>query len=178
MSGQTALTTTVELPSGPKPFLHRLKLEGRFGIDQGSFTKPETQKNVNELSAGARGQNNKEDSPPVMTDLKGSVNLADAIAHFRDISFGIPGAKARMHGTYSIEEPYRINLHGDMRVETRISKTTSGMKAFLLKVIDPIFRKKKKGEVVPVHVLGTYDKPDFGLDLGNKQDTKKQDTKQ
>ena len=177
MAGQTALSTSVEIPSGPQPFLRRLKLEGKFGIDQGSFTKPETQKNVNELSAGARGQNNKEDPPPVMTDLKGSVNLADAIAHFRDLSFGIPGATARMHGTYSIVEPYRINLHGEMRVETRISKTTSGMKSFLLKVIDPIFKKKKKGEIVPVHVLGTYDKPDFGLDLGNKQDTKKQDTK-
>jgi hypothetical protein len=178
MSGQTALTTSVEIPSGHQPFLHRLKLEGKFGIDQGSFTKPETQNNVNELSAGARGQNKnkKEDPPPVMTDLRGSVNLVDAIAHFHEISFGIPGAKARMHGTYSIEEPYRINLHGDMRVETRISKTTSGMKSFLLKVIDPIFKKKKKGEVVPVHVLGTYDKPDFGLDLGNKRDPNKQDS--
>ena len=172
MSGETALRATAEIPPDGEPFLHKLKLEGTFGIDEGSFTKPETQKNVNELSAGARGQN-KEDPATVMTDLRGRVSLIEGVAHFFNFSFGIPGAKAQMHGTYSILEPYRINLHGQMRVDTKISKTTSGMKSFLLKIMDPIFKKKKKGEVVPVHVLGTYEKPDFGLDLGNKQEPKK-----
>ena len=31
--------------------------------------------------------------------------------------------------------------------------------------IDPFFKKKKKGEIVPVHITGTYDHPEFGLDL-------------
>jgi hypothetical protein len=169
MAGVTSLSATAEIPpGGDQSFLHKVKLEGSFGIDQGSFTKPETQQDVNELSAGARGDK-KEDPPTVMTDLKGSVKLADGIAHFSELTFGIPGAKAWLRGTYSVEKPYRINLHGQMRVETRISKTTSGMKSFILKVIDPIFKKKKKGEIVPIHVLGTYEKPDFGLDLGNNQ---------
>ena len=60
-----------------------------------------------------------------------------------------------------------------MRVDTRISKTSTGMKAFVLKMIDPIFRKKKTGEVVPVHIIGTYEKPGFGLDLNSKQPEKK-----
>jgi hypothetical protein len=96
--------------------------------------------------------------------------MVEALAHFTELSFSIPGAHAEMHGTYGLVEPHRVNLHGQMRVETRISKTTSGVKSFVLKIIDPIFKKKKKGEIVPVHILGTYDKPDFGLDLGNKQD--------
>jgi hypothetical protein len=172
MAGETSLRADVEIPAGNEPFLHKVNLEGTFGIDEGSFTKPETQKNVNELSAGARGQN-KDDPATVMTDLKGSVKLEDGTAHFSEISFGIPGAHARLHGTYSIIEPYRINLHGYMRVETKISKTTSGMKSFVLKIIDPIFKKKKKGEIVPVHVLGTFEKPNFGLDLQNNQKPKK-----
>ncbi|HZQ93599.1 MAG TPA: AsmA-like C-terminal region-containing protein [Candidatus Sulfotelmatobacter sp.] len=168
MAGVTALKATAEIPSDGESFLHRLKMEGSFGVDDGSFTKPETQKNVDELSAGARGQN-KEDPATVLSDLKGRVSLVEGTAHFSNLSFGIPGAEAQMHGTYSILEPHRINLHGQMRVDTKIFKTTSGMKSFLLKVMDPIFKKKKKGEIVPVHVLGTYEKPDFGLDLGNPE---------
>ena len=67
---------------------------------------------------------------------------------------------------------HRINLHGEMKVDTKISKTSSGAKALLLKIMDPLFRKKKKGEIVPVHILGTYEKPQFGLDFGNNGKTK------
>ena len=172
MSGQTSLRATAQLPPGNQPFIRKLRLEGSFDISHGNFSKVNTQHGVDELSAGARGQN--KDAPQdVMTDLRGNVQLVEGTAHFSQVSFSIPGAAARMHGTYSIMEPYRIDLHGQMRVDTRISKTTSGVKSFLLKIIDPIFKKKKKGEVVPVHILGTYKKPDFGLDLGNKQNAKK-----
>ena len=169
MSGEIALRATAELPPGDQPFLRKLQLEGSFDIAQGHFPRAKTQRGVDELSAGARGQN-KDDPGDVLTNLKGQVKMVEALAHFSELSFSIPGAHAEMHGTYGLVEPHRVNLHGQMRVETRISKTTSGVKSFILKIIDPIFKKKKKGEVVPVHILGTYDKPDFGLDLGNKQD--------
>jgi hypothetical protein len=163
MSGAIAFKAKVEIPSGKEPFLRKVKLQGTFGIDEGSFSKAETQKNVNELSAGARGEK-MEDAETVLTDLKGRVELEEGIANFSDLSFGIPGAGARMYGTYNLLNE-KIDLHGKMRVDTKISKTTSGMKSFLLKAIDPIFKKKKKGEVVPVHITGTYEHPQFGLDL-------------
>lgn len=171
MAGEASLQATAEFPPDEGPFLEKLKLNGVFGIDEGNFTKAETQKDVDQLSAGARGQK-KEDPETVLSDLKGQVLLTGGIAHFSDLSFSIPGAKAHMHGTYSLADPYRINLHGKMWVDTQISKTTSGMKSFLLKIMDPLFKKKKKGEVVPVHILGTYKKPQFGLDLTNNQDSK------
>lgn len=173
MSGEVSLQATAELPPGSEPFLNKLKLAGTFSIAKGTFTKEKTQRGVEELSAGARGQN-KDDPENVVTNLQGTVKMVDRVAHFSDLSFAIPGAHAQMTGTYTLEQPYRVNLHGQMRVDTRISKTTSGMKSFILKVIDPIFKKKKKGEIVPVHILGTYEKPDFGLDLGNNQNAKKQ----
>jgi hypothetical protein len=100
----------------------------------------------------------------VLTDLKGQVVLLGGTAHFSDLSFKIPGAEAQMHGTYNIIT-HKVDLHGKMRVDTKISKTASGFKSLLLKVMDPIFKKKKKGEIVPVHIAGTYEKPQFGLDL-------------
>ena len=41
-----------------------------------------------------------------------------------------------------------------------------GMKGFFLKAVDPIFRKKGAGALVPIKVGGTREKPEFGLDVG------------
>ena len=163
MSGSVEFKAKAEIPSGKEPFLEKVKLKSSFGIDNGSFSKPETQKNVNELSAGARGEN-MEDAETVLTDLKGSVVLNTGTASFSDLSFGIPGASAGMYGTYNILN-HKIDMHGRMQVDTKISKTSTGVKALLLKVMDPFFKKRKKGEVVPVHITGTYEHPRFGLDL-------------
>ena len=163
MSGETSLQARAEIPARDEPFLKKVKLRGSFGVVAGTFAKPETQRDVDQLSAGARGQN-KDDPATVLTDLKGQVDLSAGTAHFSNLSFGIPGAKARMHGTFNVIN-HRIDLHGKMRVETRISKTSRGFKGLLLKLMDPIFRKKKKGEIVPVYISGTYEKPQFGLDL-------------
>lgn len=163
MSGAVAFNTKAEIPAGSEPFLKKVKLQARFGIDEGSFSKAETQGNVNHLSAGASGEN-KEVPETVLTDLKGQVLLESGTANFSDISFRIPGAHARMHGTYNVLNE-RVDLHGRMRVDSQISQTTTGVKALLLKMMDPFFKHKKKGEVVPVHITGTYDHPNFGLDL-------------
>lgn len=175
MSGPVSLKTQVEIPSGNEPFLRKVTLKGAFGLDEGTFSKPETQKDVDELSAGARGQN-KENPETVMTGLAGQVELVEGVSRFSDLSFEIPGAKARMHGTYNIIN-HRIDLHGRMRVDTKISKTEQGVKALMLKIMDPIFKKKKKGEVVPVHIAGTYEKPQFGLDLSQQSTQQKQPAK-
>ena len=170
MSGDMSLVARAQVGHGDQPFLERVKLDGKFGIDEGAF-KPETQKDVNALSAGARGEN-KDDPETALTDLKGTVNLSDGTAHFSDLEFGVPGAKANLHGTYNVLK-HGINLHGEMKVDTKLSNTSSGAKALLLKIMDPLFHKKKKGEIVPVHILGTYEKPQFGLDLANNNEKKK-----
>jgi len=54
-------------------------------------------------------------------------------------------------------------------VDTKISNTTSGAKAFLLKVMDPFFKKRRKGEILPVQISGTYERPSFGLDLNDEK---------
>ena len=163
MSGGTSLRTRVEIPPGDEPFLKKIHLSGSFGVDSGSFSNLDTQQNVDELSAGARGKS-KDDPETVLTNLRGQVAVSRGIAQFSDLSFDVPGAKTRMQGTYDLLD-YKIDLHGRMIVDTKISNTSSGVKALLLKVMDPLFKKKKRGEVIPVHIAGTYQKPEFGLDL-------------
>lgn len=187
MSGDVAFQAHAELPPGKQRFLKKIKLRGNFGIGEGSFAAASTQKGIDELSAGARGekniskeiqnhdrtidvkQNDKNPDPEtVMSDLQGQVDVIHGIAKFTDLSFRVPGAHARVHGTYNLIN-YKIDLRGQMRVDSQISNTTTGAKAFLLKVMNPFFKKKPKGEVVPVRIGGDYDHPTFGLDLNDNK---------
>lgn len=168
MSGVVTLRAKVEIPSGDRPFLDKVKLRGNFGIGGGGFSHPSTQEGVNKLSAGALGEKNTSDPENVLTDLRGRVMLDNGTAQFAELSFGVPGAAALLHGTYDLNS-HKIDLHGQMQVCTKISNTSTGAKAFLLKIMDPFFKKRKKGEILPVKISGTYEKPSFGLDLMDKK---------
>ncbi len=167
MSGVVTLQAHVEIPSGPQDFLKKVKLRGAFGVQGGTFAES-TQEDVDKLSAGARGEKDRTDPETVLTDLKGQVTLLGGTARFSDLSFGVPGASAHLQGTYNLINE-KIDLRGQMAVDSKISNTTDGSKAFLLKVIEPFFKKKRKGEIVPVKIGGTYGHPTFGLDLQDKK---------
>jgi len=103
----------------------------------------------------------------VLSNLKGHVLLNNGIATFSRLSFGIPGALAQMCGTYDLISE-KIDLHGTLKTEAEVSKTTHGIKALMLKVLDPFFKNKPGGYLAPEKITGTYDHPQFGLDLGNQ----------
>ena len=168
MSGLATLHAKVEIPPGDRPFLKKLSIRGNFGIGGGEFSQPSTQQSVNKLSAGARGEKNDSDPNTALTDLAGGVTVNNGVANFANLSFGVPGASARLQGTYNLIN-YKIDLRGQMKVQTKISNTESGAKAVLLKMMDPFFKKRKKGEVLPVRIGGDYDHPTFGLDLDDKK---------
>ncbi|MGA8620801.1 MAG: AsmA-like C-terminal region-containing protein [Candidatus Sulfotelmatobacter sp.] len=167
MSGPVTFQARVEIPPASEEFLKKVKLRGAFGIAAGTFSNPSTQEGVNKLSAGAQGQKDQPDPETALTDVSGQVELLRGTARFADLSFGVPGAAARLHGTYNLIN-YQIDVRGQMKVQSKISNTESGTKAFLLKAVEPFFKKKKKGEIVPVRISGTYDDPTFGLDLDDK----------
>jgi hypothetical protein len=60
-----------------------------------------------------------------------------------------------MQGTYNLLTE-KIDLHGTLKTDSEPSKTTRGMKALMLKVLDPFFKKKHVGYVMPVKITGTY----------------------
>lgn len=51
-------------------------------------------------------------------------------------------------------------------MDAELSEATTGLKSFLLKLVDPLFKKKGTGAVVPIKIAGAADKPSFGVDLG------------
>jgi hypothetical protein len=175
MSGMVSFHANVSIPPGKEPFLEKVELQGDFGIDAGSFTKSETQEGVNHLSEGALSEEDtgkdKDDPETALSDLKGHVRLKNGTARFSNLSFSVPGALAQMQGTYNLLTE-KIDLHGTLKTDSEPSKTTQGMKALILKVLDPFFKKKHVGYVMPVKITGTYEHPSFGLDLSDQDDKK------
>jgi hypothetical protein len=171
LNGPIIFRAHVVLPPGKEPFLKRVRLEGDFGIMDAQFTRPRTQGKVEELSERARGKkkNEEEEEDPehTVSNLKGHVILRDGTAIFSNASFSVPGAFARMQGTYNLITQ-RINLYGTLAMQASLSKAAGGIKSILLKPLDPFFRKGHAGAVIPVQITGTYSHPSFHVSLTKK----------
>jgi hypothetical protein len=168
MEGATNFHAHIVWPSGHQPFLKRVVLQGEFEIEHAQWTNPERQMSVTMLSKKASGKKKDPETPNVTADLKGSVLLSNEIAKFHDVSFKVPGAESVLHGTYNLEDT-KIDFHGDLKTEASLSDDSSGVKAVLLKPLDPLFKKKHAGAEVPVEMTGTYHEPHFGVSLQPKK---------
>ena len=165
MTGAMNFRAQAQVPPGEQDFIQRVNLQGDFVIGSADFTKPTTQEAVDNLSQVALGGKPTEARPAeVAENMKGHVEMKNAIATFTDLYFGVPGALAHMHGTYGILTE-KIDLHGNLRVDSKLSKGSSGIKAALLKVAEPFFKKKNQGEIVPIKMDGTFEHPSYGLEV-------------
>jgi hypothetical protein len=164
LNGVTSCRGRVILPAGNEPFLRKVKVNADFGIEDARLTNPMRQQQLNKASEAARGKPDDDTPQNVVSDLKGQVELKDGVARFSKFSFQVPGALASMHGTYNVIDE-RINLHGIVRLQAKISDTTSGFKGFLLKAISPFIRKDKPQEPLPVAVRGTFEHPQYSVSL-------------
>jgi len=97
-------------------------------------------------------------------NLKGHVVLNHAIATFTSLSFSVPGALAHVHGTFGLLTQ-QVDLHGTLQVDNKLSKGSKGVKSVLLKSVEPFFKKKNAGEIVPIKIDGTFSHPSYGLDV-------------
>ena len=170
MTGSVSLHAKVRVPPGPPGFLKKLNLEGDFGIGNERFTNAEVQVPINRLSESARGENKQQqadDPETVLSNLKGHVSVKNGIATLSNVSFSAPGTLAEIRGTYNLLDK-SVNLQGVLHTNGKLSDTTSGFKALVLKAVGP-FLKKKTVTVVPFTVTGTSTKPSFALDLDAKR---------
>ena len=168
--GAVQLRAKVQLPPGAQAFLRRLRVGGDFGIGGQHFTNPDLQAPVNKLGESAQGESKQQqanDSETVLSDLKGHVELKDGIATLSNISFTEPGTLAEIAGTYNLIDK-SLHLRGVLHTNGKLSDTTSGFKAVLLKAVGP-FLKKKTMTIVPFTITGTSSQPAFALDLAGKR---------
>ena len=177
MTGALRLRTKFDLPPGDKDVVEKLLLDGRFVINGGRFTDRGVQQKIAELSTRARGNvknvNNEPAAPAAVTsDFAGRFTLGQGLLRLPTVTFDVPGAAIQLVGQYSLPRE-TIAFVGNLYMDAKISQTVTGWKSWLLKVVDPLFRKDGR-TVVPLRITGTRSDPQFGVDVKrvfNKDDT-------
>ena len=166
MTGAIAFQTKFELPPGDRDVVEKLYLNGSFGVGSARFTNFEVQGKVEELSQRARGQVGDEaEEERSVSDLRGRFVLQNGVIRFSSLTFAVLGATVQPHGSYGLRSE-ELDFAGTLRTQAKVSEMTIGIKSFLLKLADPLFKKKGVGAVVPIKISGTREQPKFGLDLG------------
>lgn len=151
-------------------FLDALEANGKFEVTDGHFQKP-VQVKTNLLSARAQGKKIKaaDDAPEVaLENLSSDIVIQSGVAHLTSTYFQVPGARARVEGTYKLENA-RVDLHGNLWTDASLSDNTTGVKAMLLEPLDPLFRRKHAGAMLGVSMTGDIHSPTIGTVLTKKK---------
>ena len=165
MRGAIALKTALVIPPGDIDVVQKLQLKGSFQIRRGQFTSDTVQDKIDELSRRGRGQPGNEQVSNVSSDFGGAFALRNGRLDLPKFQFTVEGARVALGGNYGLPTQ-QLDFEGSLILDVPISKTTTGIKSLLLKVVDPLFRKDGAGAVIPIVVAGTVDQPSFGLDKG------------
>jgi hypothetical protein len=168
MTGAMQLKTKFDLPPGKEDIIDRLRLDGTFGIGAAQFASATIREKLEGLSRRGQGKPQDEDAGSAVSELKGSFVLRDGAITFRNLSFGVTGATVELAGSYGLRSE-KLDFHGTLRLQAKLSQTMTGVKSFFLKPFDVFFRKNGV-TVLPIKVTGTRDQPQFGLDLGHKKE--------
>jgi len=164
MNGAVSFRTKIVVPPGDTDVSQKTQLNGRFTVASAHFAKLDVQEKVDELSHRGKGQPQASPDDTVASDFAGQFKLVSGVMTFRSLSFRVPGVRIALEGGYQLASE-SLNFHGTAELEAKLSQTTTGFKSFLLKALDPIFRKKDGKTVLPIHIAGTRDNPSFGLDM-------------
>jgi hypothetical protein len=141
-----------------------MRLEGRFDLSSAEFTSRAVRAKLGEMSARASGKPGEVPSR-VISDLEGRFTLARGVLSLAGLSFQIPGAAVRLDGTYGLRNE-ALDFSGTLRMQATMSEAAGGgALSVFLKVVDPLFKKKGAGTVLPIRVRGTREQPKFGVDV-------------
>jgi hypothetical protein len=161
LEGGLGVQAQVLLMPGRAEVLDRLKLKGRFVLNEARFTSARVQEEVDGLSRRAQGQPLNEGIDEVPCAMAGDFETAAGKMLFPWLKFGIPGAEVELAGEYRFG-PQWVDFEGEARIEARVSQMMkTRWKRWVLKPVDPFFRKKGFGTVTRVRVTGPREKPKF-----------------
>ncbi|HWA93902.1 MAG TPA: AsmA-like C-terminal region-containing protein [Terracidiphilus sp.] len=181
LTGDLAFNASLHIPPGDSDVQKRLELQGHFNLDHVEFTNDKMQGRVRELSLRAQGhpgqakseKNDPAPNNPVQSSMNGNFTMQQGIITLPNLVYAVPGADIHLHGTYAIDSG-AIDFNGKARMKATVSQMVGGWKGLLLKAADPFFKKDGAGAEFPIHVGGTRDNPDFGLDLNGMKSTSPQ----
>ncbi len=173
LTGTMNMKGKLHIPPGTDPVQDRLELKGVFSLDDVRFTTTKVQDRVSELSM--RGLGNAKDartndSSGVRSAMKGDFRMANGTISLPSLEYTVPGALVNLKGTYGVDNG-AISFEGTARMEATVSQMVGGWKGFLLKPVDRFFKKDGAGTLVPIHINGTRDNPQYGVDFDRLKNT-------
>ena len=164
MEGRLALKTKIDIPPLTGKVREKLKLDGHFEVSEGKLLRSNLQKYIDGFSRRAQGQPKNQEIDQVVSQMTGAFQLDNALMHFSQLSFGIPGAKLDLAGNYDLDSE-GVAMAGSVKLQATVSQMVTGWKRWALKPVDRLFEKDGAGTYLRFHIDGTAKKPHFGLDL-------------
>jgi hypothetical protein len=163
MTGRMRMRTTLLLPAGDQDVIDKLQLAGSFSLDEARFSSVNIQQRINTLSQRGKGESG-DDGPSVVSRLSGTFTLRDGVLTLTDLSFSVPGAVVAIAGTYDLRREI-LDFRGHLLLDASLAETTTGWKAAVARVAQPLFRRPGGGSKLPIRISGPREKPEFGLDV-------------
>jgi hypothetical protein len=168
MDGRVLLETRINIPPLSGRVREKLILDGRFELLEGKFLRSTIQDQIDNLSRRGQGAPSDTSIDEVVSYMAGEFRLQNEELSFRSLAFGVPGAHVQLAGGYDLASD-ALDLHGSLRLRSKVSGTVSGWKRWALKPIDPFFAKRGAGTFLKIKVDGTSHHPNFGLDRNGGQ---------
>jgi hypothetical protein len=167
LTGDVTVRANLQIPPGPGPVHQRLRMDGSFALDNALFTSAKVQERVAQLSL--RGQGDPDalktrDPASILSQMQGRFQLAGGLITLPALDYTVPGAKVELKGTYALEGG-GLDFAGNAKMDAPISKMIGGWKGLLLTPADPFFKKNGVGTEVRIHITGTREAPEFGVEF-------------
>jgi hypothetical protein len=167
LTGNLAVKAALHIPPGPAPIHERMTLAGRFTLDQARFTSAKIQDRIEELSLrgqGRPGALKTTEAASIHSKMQGDFQLAGGVITLPDLDYTVTGAEIQLKGAYGLEGG-TLDFTGTARTDATVSQMVGGWKGLLLKPADRFFKKDGAGALVPIHIEGTREAPEFGIDF-------------
>lgn len=165
MTGPLTLEATLSLPSGAADVFDRLVVDGTLELDPMRFMNAAAQSAVDDLSRKGRGRPTDLGLRDVDSRLSGQVRLAHRQLSLHGVTFSAPGVTVAAAGTYDLDSEV-LAFHGVARLDASVSKTQTGARRWLLRPLDPLWRRRGAGSRVVPDVRGTRRAPVIDIDHG------------
>jgi hypothetical protein len=175
MSGRLNMKTKLHIRAGDESVTRKLGLNGNFKLRSIHFTNPEWQDKIDMLSLRAQGEAKqaKPGAEDVTSQMTGRFVMGYGRLRFSQLAYTLPGADINLAGIYSLDGN-ELAFDGKVRTKAALSQmVATWWKSWLLKPVDPFFRKNGAGAEIPVKITGTKGAPKFGLDLKHKDKDKR-----
>lgn len=183
MNGIIGMKAHFHIPPGDTRVPEKIQLAGTFQLHNVRFNNPAIQDKVDGLSARAQG-NPKEvaayssdKEAEVSSAMSASFQLGHGLMTVNNLHYQIPGALVLMNGVYSLDGNI-FEFKGHVRTQATASQMVTGWKSWLLKPVDPFFKKNGAGLQLPISISGTQGDVHFGLALHGTADESSQQMRQ